>query len=103
MNEAQARALLTQRLTFGDARQLQARDYLRAVAELRLRVMHCKRCHGEGVMRNGAICPRCAAHFPADVCAALGIAAGPRAVVKPVNPDANHEPMLWEGVKNAEA
>lgn len=73
MTESEARNILAVPLKFGDEAQLAALQFLRDCADCRLRVMHCRRCDGDGVNRRGYACPWCAADYDADVLRACGI------------------------------
>jgi hypothetical protein len=73
MTIAEAQGLLNKRLKFGDSDQLAALRYLRAVSQAREKVCHCKHCHSFGFNRRGKLCEWCAAGYPEDVLAAIGV------------------------------
>lgn len=74
MTIAEAQALLNKRLFFGNAEQIAAMNFLRAVSEARERVARCKQCLGVGNNRRGKLCPFCADGYPEDVLMAIGVA-----------------------------
>lgn len=73
MKYQEARAILSKPLRFGDETQLAAMKFLRDFEVARNRLMLCRHCLGEGLMRDGTLCEWCAVEFEPDVRDALGI------------------------------
>lgn len=51
MNRIEALAELSRPLVFGDSRQLLAKRFLEQVEKCHVKLLACRRCHAEGVVR----------------------------------------------------
>lgn len=52
MDLREAQVQLNRPLKFGDSAQIEARDYMNLLEEIRARMLHCRYCGGRGFIQN---------------------------------------------------